>query len=197
MTKKSKHRKRLTGNDFKKARRAAESLYYLRLAKDGDEGVLWQNYRGPIPPVDSKAAELQLYHTPCLWHVVGIVYFRDPWGKEYRSWGFAKTNDHIKLKDRTLEPVLSSALQIAEQGTNLNQRIGQGFIMAPWNKRHPSLVPLIRKHKKDLQLTEEDILGIEDYLESGFGTYEVEETPVDVDDAIAALPKSPTANVKR
>lgn len=63
MTKKSKHRKKLTGNDFKKTRRAAESLYYLRLAKDGDEGVLWQDYRGPIPPVDIKAAELQPYHT--------------------------------------------------------------------------------------------------------------------------------------
>lgn len=189
MTRVSKHRKKLTGSDFKRARRAAESLYFLRLAKDGDEGVLWQDYRGPIPPKDMRAAEIQLKYTPCFWHVVGIVYFRDPWGKEYRRWGFAKTNDTIKLADRTLEPVLSAALQIAEKDANTNQRVGQGFIIAPWNKRHPSLVPLIRKHKKDLQLTEEDILGIEDYLESGFETYEVEETPVDVDEAIAELLK--------
>lgn len=176
--------RKLTGSDFKRARRAAEALYYLRLAKDGDEGRLWQDYRGPIPPVDITASETQLRHTSCFWHAVGIVYYRDPWGKEYRRWGFVKTQTPIKIADQKLDPIVLAAVEAAEDGANAKQRIGQGFIIAPWNKRHPSLVPLIRKHQKDLALTEDDVRGIRDYLESTVEYYTVEEVEEDLDEAL-------------
>lgn len=164
MTKGSKKPK-WTGQDFKRARRAAESLYYYRMNKGDVEGKLMQDYRGPIPPRDYNAAEYQLAHTPCFWHCVSITYCKDYWGKPYRLWGFAKTQEQLKIIKDPLDPLLKSAQMVAEDKANEKHFVGRGFILAPWNKQHPDLFPLLKKHAKELELTQSDLDGIKDYLQ--------------------------------
>ncbi len=189
---KAKRKPKWTGQDFKRARRAAESLYYYRMNRMGEEGKLFQDYRGPIPPANIEAAEYQLYHTPVFWHCVAISYFEDPWGKKYRRWGFAKTERHLKLADKVLDPLLMVARQAAEDGANEKQVVARSFILAPWNKQHSDLYPLVKKHAKELELTEEDLEGIKDYLNDPYELFEydpeeyiVSEDTSDLDTQIA------------
>lgn len=177
-------KRKLTGRDFKAARRAAESLYYYRLSKGEEVGTLYQDYRGPIGPKDVKAAEIQLAHTPCFWHCVSISYYEDPWGKKYRRWGFAKTVEQLKISKDPLDPLLSAAQQIAEDNANERQLVARGFILAPWNKCHPDLWPLVKKHAEELALTQGDLEGIKDYLEEEFETYVCETHEEDLDNQL-------------
>lgn len=179
MTKGTK-RPKWTGRDFKRARSSAEAPYYYRMNRLGQpEGQLFQDYRGPIPPRDIQAAEIQLANTPCFWQCVSITYFEDPWGKQYRRWGFAKTEEQLKITKQPLDPVLMAAQQYAEEDANMKQAVARSFILAPWSKKFPDLFPLIKKHAKELGLTNEDLDGIKGYLDDDFEIYEYDPTKLE------------------
>lgn len=176
---KQKGQRRWQGSDFKRARRMVESLYFTRVNEGNVQGPLKQHFRGLIPPTDANAALFQLQRTACLWHCVSISYFQDNWGKKYRRWGFAKTTDHLKIIQQPLDPVLRAAQDEAERNMNIKHLYARSYIIAPWNKQHPDIFPLVKKHANELSLTEEDLEGIKDYLNDDFVTYEYDPTEVD------------------
>lgn len=190
---KNKKNTKWTGQDFKRARRAAESLYYYRYNKIGEKGPLKQCFRGLIQTSKAEAAEVQLANTPCFWHCVSISYFVDPWGKQYRRWGFAKTQEQLRIIKQPLDPLLLAAQQAAESDANSKQLVARSFILAPWNKRHNDIYPLVKKHAKDLDLTQEDLDGIKDYLDEDFEIYEYDvedgESPEDRNDVDKQIAK--------
>lgn len=181
-----------TGKDFKRARKAAESLYYYRINKPGEQGPLFQDYRGPIPPRDIQAAEILLANTPVFWQCVSVTYCKNSQsGKEYRLWGFAKTEQQLRIIKEPLDPVVQAAQQVAEEGANTRHIVGRSFILAPWSKVYNDLTPLIRKHAKEFELSEEDLIGITDYLSTDYDYMSYESEPLPpiktLDDQIAEL----------
>jgi len=171
VAKKIKKRK-LTGTDFKRLRRQAEGIYFVRYNIAGEAGPLGVHHRLAVRCEMIDAATFQLSHHPCFWQCVTISYFEDPFGKRYRSWGFAKTNDPLKSYYEPLDPVLKVAQEYAEGNANLKHLYARGYILAPWSKQYPDLLPLVKKPAKTIHLTTEALQGIEGYLNEKVELYE-------------------------
>lgn len=183
-----------TGNDFKRARRAVESLYYYRINTINNQGPLYQDFKGPFPPRDIKATETLLANTPCFWHCVNITYCENPFGKKYILWGFAKTEQQLRIIKQPLDPVVKAAQEAAEAKANTKHIVGRAFILSPWNKQNSDLTPLVRKHAKEFGLEDADVDAIADYLSDDYeylsydpSTLTAPENMEDLDTQIARL----------
>jgi len=179
-----------SSNAVKKLQRYLKQFYYYRWHSDQDDTplVTHRGYRGLIKPATMDEIEFQVHYTPFIWQCVSITYCRDQWGKEYRLFGFGNTSEPIRVGKQSLRPLLTAAIKHAEDNANSKHIYARGVVMAPWSKEFPDLISVVRARKKELFLTEDDVVGISDYLSEQAVVFEYDkEEADDIDRQIANL----------
>ena len=182
----AKHRKR-SANSVQRLHRLILPFFYWRYHEDNDDSplVTHQNYRGPMIPKTMDEIEYQVQNTSFIWQCVTITYCRDNWGKEYRQFGFGRTEHALKIVDEPIEALLSTTIHYAENTLNAKHIYARGVVLAPWSKHHKDLMPAVSKVRKGLHLTDEELNDIRDYLNDPATLLEA--TLPDVDDEIRDL----------
>lgn len=185
--------KKKPGRSYHNAHRLHRYLkpfYYYRWHADNDDTplVTHRGYRGLIKPATFDEIEFQVQYTLFYWHCVSITYCRDPWGKEYRLFGFGNTKAPIKVGKESIRPLLTATLEYAEDNANQKQIYARGMVMAPWSKEYPDLISVVKARQKELHLTADDLTGIANYLEEQVAIFEYDKDEAeDTDRQIANL----------
>lgn len=174
MSKKPKkpNRRKLSGNDFRRLRRQIEGIYFLRLSDGSDPGKLQIHHRTTRDQERIDAMLFQLSRTPIYWQCVTVSYFEDPFGKRYRGWGFAKANHPLRTFKEPLDPILLAAQKHSEENANLKHLYARGYVLAPWSKQYPDLTDLVKKHKDELNLSDGDLVQLEESRNDQLEYYE-------------------------
>ncbi|WP_043530410.1 hypothetical protein [Litchfieldella xinjiangensis] len=135
---------------------------------------------GFLAPVDSAKhmAILRMANlAPQHWEVLCIVYCRAQDGSEYREFASGRTNQRIAawrhrrddsgklmldeeggpLMEDQLLSIIRETLEAAESGCNPNHIIDRAVIMRPWSANWPSMLPVLRRLRTELDLTNDDL----------------------------------------
>lgn len=144
-------------------------------------------FRGFVDPKHQADYYNLALGLPHRWQAVAIIYLKDNWGKRYRHFGLAKTNQAFKGIGDGICPLINAVADRLESTLNSKHIYGRAVVLSPLSERFDSLIPVLRKEKERLRLTEDDIdkIAEEESYESIKITIPVDE--LSVDDEIAEL----------
>lgn len=140
------------------SRKLINQLFVWRYCED----AWWQmttgwGFRG-IVPEDKKAVVHNLaLQLPLHWHAISITYLEDPWGKRYKVFGFARSNQTFQGFRAGICPLLEEALSEAEESVNTKQIYARGMVFSPWSKQFDTLLPILRLKQRQLRLSDGDL----------------------------------------
>lgn len=144
--------------EIEHTRKLINQLFVWRYCED----AWWQmttgwGFRGIVP--DHKRAEAHnlALTLPLHWHAISITYLEDPWGKRYKVFGFARSNQSFQGFSKGICPLLEEALCEAEDSVNAKQIYARGMVFAPWSKRFDTLLPILRVKQGQLRLSDSDL----------------------------------------
>lgn len=173
-------------------RRLTKHFVYWRLHADDDPSELVTNkvLFGPNPrKVPKENVEHEMQALSLKYQCVTISYCRTPFGARYRSFGFAQTNDPLRLVDVNLSPLITAAKHEAETDINTRQLYARGMVLMPYVRDTADILSVVRRLKDELGLTEEDFVQLEGVLDGSAVYYEFDEEPnLDTEEQIKALP---------
>lgn len=191
-------KRRTTANEREIAhsRRIIDQLYLHRYT----ENAWWRmttgwGFRGIVPKHKRALAHNLALELPLHWHAVSITYLEDPWGKRYKVFGFARSNQSFQGFSAGICPLLDQALTEAEESVNTRQVYARGMVFAPWSKRYDSLLPILKLKQRELRLSESDLEELaraeDEWKASPAKTIKVHLPDLsDIDDQIAELLKA-------
>lgn len=177
-----------TPRQLKTAGRISQQVYICRYMEDGwpdlEEFYGFRTFVDPRHRVDYYNLALGLPHR---WQAVAIVYLRDHWGKRYRHFGLAKTSQSFKGIGEGITPLINAVADRLESELNTKHIYGRAVVFSPYSEQFNSLIPVLRREKERLRLTDDDIdkVAVEESYESIKITIPVESQSVD--DEIANL----------
>jgi len=182
-----------TPREQKNAQRIINQLFIWRYMEDH----WWRmttgwGFRGIVEDHKKAHAHNLALELPLHWHAISITYLMDPWGKRYKVFGFARSNQTLRGFREGICPLLEEALTEAEDNINSRQIYGRGMVFAPWSRSFDTLLPILRLKREQLRLDDNDL------EELARAEAEWAETPAevkqvflpdmtDIDDQIAAL----------
>lgn len=140
------------------AGRIAQQAYIGRYMEDGwpdlDEFYGFRGFIDPKHRVDYYNLALGL---PQRWQAVAIVYLKDHWGKPYKSFGIAKTNQRFKGIGEGITPLINAVADRLEADLNAKHIYARAVLFSPYTDSFNSLIPILRREKARLRLCDEDI----------------------------------------
>ena len=175
-------------HQIRAASRISEQAYICRYMEDGwpdlEEFFGFRGFVDPRKQVDYYNLALALPHR---WQAVAIVFLRDNWGKRYRHFGLAKTSQAFKGIGEGITPLINAVADRLEADLNSNHIYGRAVVFSPYSERFNSLIPVLRREKQRLRLTDDDINKVaeEESYESIKITIPVEQRTIE--DEIAEL----------
>lgn len=191
MKRKAVRRRSSTPAEQKRAGRFASQLFVWRYCENHwwrmSEG--WE-FRGLVPPKTQPAAHNLALFSRQHWHVYSITYLKDNNGKLYREFCYHQTKQRIVGSHDGVHFLMKEAMEAAESGLNSKHIYGRAMVFAPWSKAYPSLLPILRRKKAQLRLTDADLEALEadEKSPSKSQTKLLDMSKyVDLDDKIAAL----------
>lgn len=176
-----------TRRQLTSAGRIAQQAYICRYMENGwvdlEEFYGFRGFIDPAKRVDYYNLALAL---PQRWQAVAIVYLRDNWGKLYRSFGLCKTSQRFKGIGEGITPLINAVADQLEAGLNQKHIYGRAVVFSPYSDSFDSLIPILRREKERLRLTDQDIESIE--KEEAYETMQLKmPDPVSVEDEISHL----------
>ena len=176
----SKRRKKLTRKQYdvmtRRSQRFVNAVYFYRRGS-WDEEIDRHGFLAPVP-VDKRQEVLRMANlAPQHWEIACIVYFRDPWGREYRQTAGTRTTQRLAawvpmtgddgeiLRDDQgevlyrdqLTPIIEPTLAAAEDGGNPKQIIDRAVVLRPWSPQWPSIMPVLRQVAGALDLAPSEL----------------------------------------
>ena len=167
-------------------------------------------FRGLVPAKQQAAAHNLALYARNHWHVYSITYLRDANGKLYREFSYHRTQAQITGSHDGVSFLMKEAMNAGEANLNPKHIYGRAMVFAPWTKAYPSLVPILKRKKDQLRLTDEDVAAMAEHEKevSMVRSLPLPERPeppapveIDIDEQIAALlppekekPVMPTPN---
>lgn len=153
-----KQRRISTPREQKNAQRIINQLYIARYCENHwwKMTVDW-GFRGIVEEHKKAHAHNLALELPLHWHAISITYLMDPWGKRYKVFGFARSNQTLKGFREGICPLLEQALEEAEENINSRQIYGRGMVFAPWSRGYDTLLPILRLKRDMLRLDDNDL----------------------------------------
>jgi hypothetical protein len=147
------------------------------------------SYRGIVPAAMKEEAHNLALVMDLRWQAVSITYLQDQWGKEYRQFGFARTQGTFKGYKQGICPLLDECLASAEEGLNAKHIYARGMVFAPYSEGFDSLLPVLSLKREQLRLTDQDLaaIGEEEAAAQGRSRQIHIPDPFDLDARIAQL----------
>lgn len=179
----SKRKKKLTRRQYDRmttrCQRFVNLTYFYRRGTWEDKSDRY-GFLAPVPMAKRGETVRLANLAPQHWQILCIVYFRDPWGKEYREHAWVRTNQRLAawlpmtdeqgepirdengdvLYEDQLSPLIEPTLRAAEDGGNARQIIDRAVVLRPWSKAWPSIAPTLRRLREPLELSEEEIQAL-------------------------------------
>lgn len=158
LTKKSRP---LSSDEKRRASRRAEQLYVWRYC----ENHWWRmstgwGFRGFIPEDQKAEAHNLALALPMRWQAISITYLEDHFGRRYRQFGFARTNQAFRGIKQGIVPLLNQCLEEAESNLNARHIYGRGMVFSPLTKHFDDLLPILKLRQERLRLTDRDLVEI-------------------------------------
>ncbi|MFG6159678.1 hypothetical protein ACGTNG_12800 [Halomonas sp. 1390] len=134
-------------------------------------------FLAPVPADKQNAVLGMAERSPQLWEVLCIVYCRARDGSQYRELADSRAHQRIaawrartddqgqvirdedgrpEFEDQLL-PIIQQTLETAEASCNPNHIFDRAVIMRPWSPNWPSMLPVLRRLRHELDLTDEEI----------------------------------------
>lgn len=176
-----------TKQQLKNASRIAKQVYIWRYAEDNspdlEEGY---GFRGVVKRMHQHQYHNLALALPMRWQAVAIIYLKDNWGKYYREFSFAITNQAFKGIGQGISPLINLIAERAEKQLNTKHIYARAVMFSPYSEEFSSLIPLLKREMDNLKLVESDIEALaqeEAYTKTSLCLQE----KYDVDDEIAKL----------
>jgi len=153
-----KPRRRNGSREIEHAKKIINQLYVFRYC----ENHWWRmtagwGFRGVVPEHKKAMAHNLALELPLHWHAISVTYLMDPWGKRYKVFGFARSNQTFQGFRKGICPLLEQALEEAESNINSRQIYGRAMVFAPWSRSFDTLLPILKLKKAQLRLTDGDL----------------------------------------
>ena len=151
-----------TRRQLTSAGRIAQQAYIGRYMENGwpdlEEFYGFRGFIDPAHRVDYYNLALAL---PQRWQAVAIIYLKDNWGKLYRSFGLCRTSQKFKGIGEGISPLINAVADQLEAELNPKHIYGRAVLFSPYSESFNSLIPILRRERAKLRLTDEDIDSIE------------------------------------
>ncbi|MBW5800638.1 hypothetical protein [Halomonas elongata] len=164
-----------------RSQRAVSTVYVYRRGSweqggDDDPGDRY-GFLAPVHP-SKRPTVLRMAHlAPQHWEITCIVYCRAQDGSEYRETAAVRTSQKFAawlerrdesgkivrddsgqpVFDDQLSPIIRDTMEAAEAGCNPNHIVDRGVILRPWSRNWPSVIPVLKRLRDELDLTDSEI----------------------------------------
>lgn len=183
---------RLTPRQREIARQVRHFVYWRQFFFDDEAPMKTKVFIDTWNPmhIDPRLVEHTLNHSDVRYHCITISYCRDPWGKQYKLFGYAATEDTLIVVEHSLAPLIKASRGYAEQNANLKHVIGHAVVITPRFGNGVKIGDVCVKLRKELDLDDKELKALKECIEGEYRTTEVERrAPRTVDEEIAELLK--------